>query len=479
MTVQSFSGRRMLSRGRHFSIGTGMQRRGWLRMSLLAVGAVLLGRATIGPQVAPFAFAYFVVLTEVLGTKRSWPAWMAIVGALLGGGVGPAAILLVEFLLYRFVRKVLFHGKTPDIHWVPFIAGGIDVMVRLAAVGTVWTRYDVLLALADAALVAVLYLIFLQSMPIFAGKEANHTLRSEQWISLAILLGSVSAGLIGWTVHGVSVLNTAVDWLVLLMAAAGGAGLATTTAAVLGILAMMDRAQTLSGVGVLVFAGLLAGILKDGKRGWQAFAFVLGMGLLTFGTTRDWQNVGPSLMAAVVAAVFSVWTAKRVVDTIASYVPGTVEHRETEQARARRVRTLLSERIEELGQVFDELSFTFTDTAESPLISAQQLLDETVSGVAQHVCTGCPRRAKCWEKESYGTYQAMVRSLEKIEAHPGGQVLPSRDLKDRCIRIDPMMEGLRRHLELMQRDALWIDKVREQRTLVSAQLSGVAGVMRG
>ncbi len=479
MTVQSFADHRMLSHKGRLPTGKSVQRRVWLRMSLLVVGAALLGRATITSQVAPFAFAYFIVLTEILGTKRSWPAWAAIVGATLSGGVGSAAILLVEFLFYRLVRKILFRGKAPDLHWIPFIAAGVDVVVRLAAVGTVWTRYDVLLALADGGLVAVLYLIFFQTLPIFAGKETNHTLHSEQWISLAILLGSVSAGLTGWTVHGVSVLNMAVDWLVLLMAAAGGAGMATTTAAVLGILTMMDKVQSLSGVAVLVFAGLLAGILKDGRRGWQSLAFILGMGLLTFGTTRDWQTVGPSLLAATAASILALFTSNRVIETIASYIPGTLEHRVTEQSRVRRVRTLLSERIEELGQVFDELSYTFADTAESPLFSAQQLLDETVSGVARHVCSGCPRRSKCWDKESYGTYQAMVRTLEKIEAQPGGHVFPSRDLKERCIRIDPMMEGLRRHLELMQRDALWVGKVREQRTLVSAQLSGVAGVMRG
>lgn len=450
----------------------------WGRGLLWIVLGLLLGRAAIEQAVSPFGLAYFAMMTELVGTKRSWPALAALVGAYFGGGFHAAIIMGVEFALYRVLRKTLFFRKTPDIHWMPFFAGGVAVAARLLVIGTVWTRFDIFLAFAEGALVVILSLLFIQCLPVFIGRDFDKSLRPEQLVSLVIFVGSVITGLAGLRAYGVDVTLLAVDWVVLVMALAGGVAIGSTVAIVVGVLAVLSHSLTLSAVAVLAFSGLLAGMVKEAGKVWVALAFLMSVSVLTAGTSGTWQVLYPVLVAAALAGMLLVLTPKRLQQELASYVPGTKEFRESEQQRVRRIRGLLSEKILELGQVFEELATTFADTGDTPLMSAQQLLDHTVGTAAKKVCTACPRRAKCWDKEGLATYQAIVDTVAKLESSTTVNVPPSLELKERCIRIDAMMGVLRHNMEITDRDAKWIDKMREQQTLVAAQLSGVADVVR-
>jgi stage II sporulation protein E len=452
---------------------------GWLTQTVLLAGlAVLLGRASIGHAVFPFGLAFYVVSSELLGTKRSIPAWAALIGAYLGAGANNAALLFITYIVYRLLRKALFVRRQPDLHWLPFLAGAVDTAVRLAATGGVWSRYDVFLAFAEGALVIILSLIFLQCLPVLLARTGTHKLRQDQVVSLAILVGSVVTGMSGLEIQGVSLVAVAIDWLVLTLAAAGGIGLGCAAAIVVGVLAMLDHAQTLAQVAVLAFAGLLAGTLKEAGRVWGAIAFTGSVALLTLTVQNQLSAFFATVAAAGVASVLYLLAPAALRERIASYVPGTAEHQHSEQQHVRRVRALLSEKMNTVGQVFDELSVTFADPGASEYLSARQLLDQAVGQAAKSVCSGCPRRAKCWEQEGYATYQAIVRAVAKIEAAKGPSIPPPEELRQRCIRLDSMMGVLRYNVELTDRDAKWLAKLRDQSRLVSAQMAGVAAVVR-
>ncbi|MDQ0190143.1 stage II sporulation protein E [Alicyclobacillus cycloheptanicus] len=448
------------------------------RMAFLALLAVLLGRASIENVVSPFCLAYFAVLTEILGLRRSWVGLFAIAGAYWHGGVTPAATAALACVLYILLRKLIFRKRDPDIHWAPFLAGFVDAASKMAAVGSVWTRYDVMIALAEGALVVILSVIFIQCLPLFTGRNANKNLRVEQVISLAIVIGSVIDGLSGVSIKGLTVGDVAVDWIVIMLATVGGPTLSTTASVVLGILSMMSGAGTLASVAVLGFAGLLSGVLKDAGRIWVSLVFVLSMGLLGATHKPNWTAVEMSCLEAAIAGLLCVLTPRQFRNELAEYVPGTAEHRLSEQQRVRRVRSLLFEKVNQMGQVFDELSATFAEAIDSQLVSDQQLLNDMVGAAAKSVCAGCPRRGRCWDREGYATYQAIVHTVAKLEESPGVHTQATQDLKDRCVRLEQMMHVLRTNLEFTHRDAQWIAKLREQRTLVAAQLAGVANVVR-
>lgn len=450
----------------------------WRRVAILVVIGFLLGRANIDHVVSPFALAYLAVISEVAGRKKAWPAYFGILGAYTASGLEAALTVLLAFVLYRLVRQVVFRNSFVDLHFAPLIAGAVGFLSQLAMFGTALTRYEALIALAQGALVTILALIFVQCMNLFVGQEQSRALKYEQMLSVVILTASVVMGLVGLTVDGVSLSAIAVDWLILTISC-GGIGISAAGAIVVSMLTLLNSQSSLTHVAILGFAGLLCGLLKDTNR------FLVGVVLMastTVLTATDAHTFSPLMMNMTVsgiAVVLFLLTPRRLEREIRSYVPGTREHTASERDRTQRVNALLTEKIQKVSHVFDELSVSFADDSDSEYKAAQQLVTQIISSTSQEVCAMCPRRAKCWDNESMQTYHAMANTLQNIEADRTKRAGPSQELRERCIRLDPLMGSLKYNLDITNRDAKWMTQLREQRTLLSAQLSGIASVVRG
>jgi len=469
--------------GQSFVVSAGESSRGKLRSLhmgkplLIFIVSLLLGRAEIAHVVSPFALAFFVVVTELRGARRGWPAWAAVAGGFWIGGVDTAVLVAAEFAVYLLVRRTLFLKKHPDLHWMPFVAGVVDIVLRLAANGTDWSRYNLFLALAEGALVTILAFIFLQCTALLGGRQ-SFRLRIDQLLSVTILTASVISGMTGIVVHGVALVLVGIDFMVLLMAVSGGVGVSTTVGMIVGTLGMLNHSLTLGQVAILGFSAMLVGIIKEAGRLWIALAFVASEAFLTATLQSNWTTVVQFTLAALVAGVLITAISSSAIRRLAEYIPGTYEHNQSELNHIRRVRHLLSEKISELSQVFDELAETFADTGDSEWVTSKKLVDETMSRSARDVCSGCAKYAKCWEREGLSTYRAMVETITRLEDSKSGYGTATPELKERCIRLDAMMSSLRRNAEVSERDAQWLQKIHEQAGMISAQLSGVADVIR-
>ncbi len=450
----------------------------WPRVFMLSATALLLGRASILHVVSPFLFAYYIILFELAGRKRSWPAYLGIIGAWTVQGPNLAIGMLAEFIFYRLMRKIIFRSKSPDLHFIPVIGGLTAVIVRLAMVGTVWTKYDVLLALAGGALVMILCLIFLQCMAVFVGQDQTKNLKNEQILSLVILVGSIMTGFSGLMFHNISIAQVALDWLVLLLAC-GGMGIGAGGAIVVSMLGLLNHMDTLATVAILGFSGLLAGVLKDAPKFWVGLTFFISSGVLTLAQAPDMYVVYTSSIAAGAGVLLYWFTPRRFTKALKEYMPGTEEYQSSQRQHVTKVNALLLEKLNEIGQVFDELSVAFSETGESTVLTKQQLMNQVVSAASRDVCGSCPRRNKCWGQDGEETYRDIASSASKLDGHLKlGVGAATKELRERCVRLDPMMSVLKNNLEITERDVLWIAKLQEYKTLVSAQLAGVASVIR-
>jgi stage II sporulation protein E len=452
--------------------------RAWPRVLMLSAIAVLLGRASILHVVSPFLFAYYIILFELAGRKRSWPAYIGIVGAFSIGGPTLAIQILIEFILYRLVRRSLFRTKSPDLPFIPLVGGLVSAITHLAMVGTVWSKYDLMLALAEGALVMILCLIFLQCMAIFIGQDEAKSLKNEQVLSLVILAGSIMTGFSGLTFHDIPAAQVALDWFVLVLAC-GGMGIGAGGAIVVSILGLLNHADTLSTVAILGFSGLLAGVLKDAPRFWVGLTFFISTCVLTLAEAPNMHVLFVTAIAAAIGVTLYWITPKRLIRGIKVYMPGTEEFQSSERQRVKRVNALLLEKISEIGQVFDELSAAFAETGESQSTTKEQLMSQVVGAAAKDVCATCPRRNRCWEKEGMQTFKDIAESAARLEGNMKlGTSGATKGLRERCVRVDPMMNVLKHNLEVTERDRQWIAKLEEYKTLVSDQLAGVAAVIR-
>lgn len=450
----------------------------WRRVLILMVIGFLLGRANIDHVVSPFALSYLAVLSEVAGRKKAWPAYFAIIGAYTTGGIQGGLTTLLAFVLYRVAVHLVFRKKSPDLHFAPLTAGIVGLVSQLAMYGTALTRSEALIALAQGALVTILALIFIQCMNLFVGQEQSRSLKYEQMLSVVILVASVVMGFVGITVDGVALSAVAVDWLILVICC-GGIGVSAAGALVVSMLTLLSNQSSLAHVAILGFAGLLCGLLKDTHRLLIGIVMIASTTILTATQAHTFSPLMMNLTVSGIAVVLFMITPKRLEQEIRSYVPGTREHTASERERVQRVNSLLTEKIQKVSHVFDELSVSFADDGETEYVAAQQLVTKIISSTSRSVCATCPRRSKCWDKESMQTYHAMANTLQSIEKNQSKRPSPTKELRDRCIRLDAIMKTLKYNLDVTHRDAKWMTQLREHRTLLSAQLSGIASVVRG
>ncbi|ACV57258.1 stage II sporulation protein E [Alicyclobacillus acidocaldarius] len=450
--------------------------RAWRRALLIGALAFLLGRASIDHAVAPFALAYYAVVMALAGERRAWPAYAGILGAFTAGIEGGLE-LAAAIVLYKLVHRIIFRRRTADIIWAPILAGAVGFAVHLATFGTSLTLVEALLAFSQGALVTILALIFLQCIHLFLGQELTRTLRYEQVMSVVILIASVIMGFDGLAVHGVPLALLAIDWMVLVLSATG-IGPAVSGAVAISMLSLLSHQASLMEVAVLGFIALICGLMRDANRFAVAATFVAGVGVLTLAYAHAYAPLLVQMTAAGAASVLYLLTPRSLFAELRSFVPGTPEHSADERTRAERVHALMTEKIHEVSQIFEELADTFSDVSGNDYLLMRDLVTQTIQKTRDSVCSLCPRQTLCWGREMLQTYNAMKHTLTNIESANGRRAAPTPELRDRCIRLDPMMSTLRYNLDLTHRDYKWLKKMMEERKLVAHQLAGVADVVR-
>ena len=109
---------------------------------------------------------------------------------------------------------------------------------------------------------------------------------------------------------------------------------------------------------LLAFAGMLAGMLREGKRAGVALGMLLGSSILSIylGGPGDVMN---SLWETCAAIVLFMLTPKSMMAAISKYVPGTQDHTKSQHEYAKRIRDITAERVTRFSQVFRQLSRSF------------------------------------------------------------------------------------------------------------------------
>ncbi|RKJ17179.1 stage II sporulation protein E, partial [Butyricicoccus sp. 1XD8-22] len=182
------------------------------------------------------------------------------------------AIFLVSFRLLERLHAMPIKAMP---YYVFFISLFTKCLFIYAGNGQVFTNYDALMAAVEAGLSLVLVFIFIQSTPFLtAGKRAK-ALKTEEVISLIIMLASVMTGTIGWAIYGLSIEHILSRYLVILFAFTAGATVGSTVGVVTGLIFSLASMASFFQMSLLAFAGLLGGLLKEGKRAGTAIGLLV------------------------------------------------------------------------------------------------------------------------------------------------------------------------------------------------------------
>lgn len=446
---------------------------------LLLVTAFLLGRASILEDLAPFAIAYFAVIYFVRRELVPWAGVALIAGSFMSVS-GHAGYVATELAVFLLIQKGLEKFERSDLSLAPVIASASIFLISLLAyvMNANLTWYSFMMTAVEAMLAFILTLIFIQAIPVLTQTRKKTSLKHEEIICLIILLASVMTGTVGWHISGVSVEHVFSRYLILLFALVGGAPLGASVGVITGLILSLADVNAVYQMSLLAFAGLLAGLLKEGGKWAVALGLLLGCSILTV-YVGDQASIMASTWETGLALVCFLLTTRSLVQSLAKYVPGTQENMKTHYEYAKRVRDITASRVEQFSEVFQQLSRSFRQlTEEGQDRKREEEMARFINQVADRSCSSCWRRKQCWDKQFEETYNYMGEMMAVVE-HNGkaGRKDITPEWKKICQKPEQVMEAMKHQYTLYRYDLRWKKQILESRQLVSEQLVGVSQVM--
>lgn len=449
-------------------------------MILLTFMGFLLGRAMILGELSPFAAAYFAVIA-FMRRDVLLPVGIAIMAGSLFASSPVAWMVPCEILIFYFMLRGLETYDRAELSYAPLMVFVSSFFVNLFSVliGPSITWYSMMMLTLNAVLSFVLTLVFIQAIPVLTLRKKKYTLRNEEILCIIILLASVMTGAVGWTVQSLSIEHILSRYLILVFALVGGAPLGASVGVVTGLILSLANISAFSQMSLLAFSGMLAGMLKEGKKGGVSLGMLLGATILSIYFSNPGQ-VMISTWETCAAIVLFLITPKHVMQAVGKYVPGTQDHTRSQHEYAKRVRDLTADRVTQFSRVFRQLSQSFGQTSgvmQPPGKQAEEM-NHFMNAVAEGSCAACYKRNQCWDMKFYQTYKYMTDMMTSIEENPE---MDTEDLPPEwsriCVKKEEVLGILKQQYHLYQHDMQWKRQIYDSRHLVAEQLSGVSQVM--
>ncbi|KRE45268.1 stage II sporulation protein E [Paenibacillus sp. Soil522] len=450
------------------------------KWTVLLVGvAFLLGRAVILESLMPFAVAYFAVIYFMRRDIYPWVAVSLVAGSWLAADPAPMWIAMEIAVLFLFLKGLEAYEKA-ELSSAPILVFASTLLVQLFSVfiGDELSWYNFMLVVVEAALGFVLTLVFTQAIPVLTMTKKSASLKNEEIICLMILLASVMTGAVGWVFYGMSAEHVMSRYMLLLFALAGGAPLGASVGVVAGLILSLADFSAVVQMSLLAFAGLLAGLLRDGGKMAAAFGMLLGTSILSIyvGSQAD---VMSSTWESVAAATLLMMTPRSMIRTISRYVPGTNEHAKSQHEYAKRVREVTADRVSQYKEVFQQLSQSFGQLNKSvTTMNREDEISHFMNAVAERSCASCHRQNACWEDKFFHTYKMMTDMMSTVEENrvPSAKEIP-RAWSAHCVKSSQVLKDMSQQYELYQNNMHWKKQIYDSRQLVADQLQGVSQVM--
>lgn len=446
----------------------------------VAIIGFLLGRALILSQLSPFALPFFAAVFLV----RRDHAALALIGLLTGALTIHYSYSIVIFASV-FLFLVLHKIKKPDIEGqykaIAMYVFASLFLVNLTEQYLIFRSiqlYDLMMFGIEAGLAMILTLIFIQSIPLLSIRKRSQSLKTEEIVSIIILLASVMTGTIGWVVYDLSLDHIFSRYLVLLFGLAGGAAIGSTVGVVTGLIFSLASVTSLQQMSLLAFSGLLGGLLKEGKKAGVAVGLLIAtllIGLYGEGT----NNIMITLYESLIAVALFLLTPTSLIQKIAKHIPGTTEHSDEQQQYARKIRDVTAQRVEQFSHVFEALSNSFSQIDEyAKKEEEEKELDYFLSNVTEKTCQMCFKKEQCWSKNFHTTYEGMQEIMYQMSENSGQ--LPQKTANEwgKYCRSGPkVIQAISQELMYYEANQRLKKQVKESRKLVADQLRGVSAVM--
>lgn len=447
---------------------------------LFLVVGFLLGRALILSQLAPFSIPFFAAVYMI---KRDRAPHVLL--GLIAGAATIEILNVLNVFISAIFFLILYKAREPSplkqvkvtTIYVLISFGLTNFLLHYLKEGQL-LLYDGVMLGVETILAGVLTLIFFQCIPLISLKKRTIPLRTEEIVSVIILMASIMTGTIGWTIYELSFEHLFSRYLVLIFSLAAGAAIGSTVGVVTGLVFSLANIGTLYQMSLLAFSGLLGGLLKEGKKIGASIGLLIAtclIGLYGEGGTP----LLISLYESLGAILLFLLTPSSLIEKVAKYIPGTLEHSNEQQKYMRKMRDVTAHKVAQFSNVFGALSDSFSQVEDwNKEEHESRELDFFLSNVTEKTCQTCPKKEACWSRNFHTTYEGMKTIMEDLQLNNQQISLKTeREWSRHCTRPKQVVSAISQELSFYQANQKLKKQVKDSRRLVADQLRGVSDVM--
>lgn len=451
----------------------------WLLM--FSIMGLMLGRATILDGLMCCAIAFYAISYQLRKDTALLVAISLLLGNLLSVSPQPLWLgleLLVTYLIFKAFNEFdrLSSGK------VPLIVFSSVLLVQLfhAFIGDQLSWYSLMMVFAEAALSFVLSYVLMYAIPVFLTAKPLKKLRSEELICLFILLACLITGMTGWSIEGLGIEKLFSFYILLIFSIAGGAAIGASVGIVLGLILSLSDFSSIMNMSIFAFAGLLAGLLREGGKMASAFGLLLGTSILTLYMGSQ-QEVLKAAYEIALAVIIMLITPKSFIEWIAKLVPGTYEYAYAQYESTKKVRELTADKITHYANMFKQLSSSFYPQQPIKYTSTKSIAEhemhDFIERVAEQSCIGCRKYKSCWGEKAGQTHTMMREMMLELEKVKQDYIAVKPAWNNHCIATSKVASEVVHQYNIYMLNEKWKNQLKELTGIVADQLHGVSDVM--
>jgi stage II sporulation protein E len=443
--------------------------------------SILLGRALVLSNSSPFAIPFYAAMI-LFRPKRKKMVFLSLLIGSTTDSLSHLGYTFASLLVYQALHLIWKRSSRSERAGISFRVYCTVLMTKwfLLFIGASfqWSLYDFITANVEATLSFILTFLFIQAIPHVSPFMKKKALKSEEMISLIILLSSVMTGTIGWVMYGLSVDHVLARYVVLLFALVAGASVGSTVGVVAGLVFSMANGSSLYQMSLLAFAGVMGGLLKEGKKAGTSVGLLIATLMIgVYGEAN--VELAKTMYESLVAIGLLILTPTVWIQQAAKYMPGTPEYVQDQLQYMRKIRDITSQRISQFSTVFQALSNSFSEV--EPYLQEEveeRELDDFLSRVTEKTCQTCFKKEQCWTRQFHTTYDWMSASMHEYrDGSPSSAQKIVLEGNRACVRTKRVEEAIQQELAYLEANRKLKRQVKESRRLVADQLLGVSEVM--
>jgi stage II sporulation protein E len=449
---------------------------------ILAVGAVIMSRAFILGELLPFIFAGIVAFGHddrnraVLLPVFAIPGFMMVLN-----GFNMWSNIIAAFIL----AGVIYYAGIPrNKQWwgLPLLTISTIIVTKslLLFIDEV-SFYREMNIVFEAMIAGVLTFVFMVGNDVIKQKKPLADFNFEDIAAFLVMGIGIVMGLNGVTIGGLSIASILCRLGILIAAYLWGGGGGTMFGVMTGIIPSISSSVFAQTLGMYAVSGLLAGIFRSFGRIGVMIGFMLGTLALSMFISET-QAAILGIWETGIACIAFILLPYSLKEKVPMQFLGPISNHKSNEVQLidTHIKEAARARIENLANVFDELSSTFTEAQNKGNTTNQSTyLNYLYDEISHGFCEKCSRYNRCWGDECYSTSQVILDLFTLAETNGSINYEDcSTEFKKRCNYGHELVSSVNYLFNNLRMNEYWAEKLNDSRDLVSNQLKGVGQVVK-